>query len=392
MPPASSTPLAPSAPSPIPVRLVAALTFGHVAFIGYRFTFLLHAVKLGAAPLEIGVLLGLLMLGPMLLSVQFGRWSDRFGYGRLCALGFSMEFVAGVLAIAGASMPALYVTSVLTGCGYMLAYVAALNATGKLTRSEDMTRAFAMLTMSLSLSALVAPLVCGYAIDHWGHAAGYAAMAGSTVISLSLLAWAVRKYRVAPMPAVAKSSGSLLELIWHPNLRTIFMVSALLSMGWDTFGFLAPLHGVHAGLSATAIGVIVGIFAGGSFAVRLALPLLSRRLGEWRILCIALLVTGAGFVAFPVLTNFWALVAVAFVLGMSLGCAQPTSMSLIYRASPPERAGEAGGVRAAIVSSSQTALPMIFGALGSAVGLAAVFWCTAALLIAGGARALRHRV
>jgi MFS family permease len=117
---------------------------------------------------------------------------------------------------------------------------------------------------------------------------------------------------------------------------------------------------------------------------------MSRRLSEWRIMSLALFVTAAGFVAFPLMHGFWSLAGAAFLLGMSLGCSQPVSMSLVYRTSPPHRAGEAVGVRAAITSFSQTALPMLFGALGSAVGLVAVFWCASILLLAGGATAARR--
>ena len=366
-----------------------AIVFAHVVFFGNRFTLMLQAVALGASPLEIGLVLGVLMLGPMLLCVQFGRWSDRMGYTRLCALGIAMCLSACLLAAAVGAMPALYAASALTGTGYMLVYVAGLNAIGKLTADQDVTRALSVLTMALSVSALVGPLMAGFFIDLGAHAWAYLGLSAFAVASALQLAWAARRYRMQGAPTVAGASGGVRDLLKVPAMRAVFIMAALLSMGWDTFGFLAPLHAVASGHSATATGVIVGAFAAGSFAVRLCLPAMSRRLGEWRLISVALLVTGVAFIAFPLLHDFRALVCIAFLLGMSLGCSQPLSMSLIHRAAPAGRAGEAGGLRAAMVSLSQTTLPVMFGGLGSAVGLPAVFWCASLLLLAGSVRAMR---
>jgi predicted MFS family arabinose efflux permease len=163
----------------------------------------------------------------------------------------------------------------------------------------------------------------------------------------------------------------------------VLVLSGLVAMGWDLFTFLAPLQGVRAALSATATGAVVGMFGAGAFAIRLLLPLLARRLGEWHLLRGALLLTAAGYLAFPLLHSVAALSVAAFLLGMALGCGQPVSMALIHRHAPSDRAGEAVGLRSVVTSASQAMLPLVSGALGSALGLGVVFWITSALLAVG---------
>jgi MFS family permease len=380
----------PTPSTPIPLRLAAAIVVAHVAFSGNRFIFTLHAVALGATPLEIGLLLGLLMAGPMVLSVQFGRWSDRIGYQRLSVIGFTMLIAAGLAAAAAGGLPLLCVASVLTGCGYMLAHVAVYNAIGRVTPSSHTTSAFSLLATAFSLSALGGPLLSGIAIDQLGHRGAYLAMTVFAVASLLALWWATRRYSVPPVPDTARAKAHVFDLLQDNGLQAVFVASGLLSMAWDLFIFLAPLQGVRSGLSATATGAIVAAFSAGTFAIRLVLPAIARRLGEWRIMAATLFVTAAGFVAFPLMQGLGPLATAAFLLGMSLGCSQPVSMSLVYRTSPPQRAGEAVGIRATITAFSQTALPMLFGALGSAAGMVTVFWVASALLIAGGASAARR--
>lgn len=372
------------------MRLIIVIVLGHVAFSGNRFIFTLHSVALGASPMEIGLLLGVLMLGPMLLSVHFGRWSDRMGYTRLCAIGLAMLFSAGMIAAAGAAMPLLYVASALTGSGYMLAHVAMMNAIGKAKPAGELMGAFSVVAMTFSLSALAGPLISGFVIDQLGYAAAYLAMAMFACASAALLWWAARRYSVVPAPAASHAGARVFDLLEDRGLRPVFLVTGLLSMAWDMFIFLAPLHGVAAGLTATAIGTVVAAFSAGTFAIRLGLPFMSRRLSEWRIMSLTLFVTAVGFVAFPLMHGFWPLAGASFLLGMSLGCSQPVSMSLVYRTSPPHRAGEAVGVRSAITSFCQTTLPMLFGGLGAAVGVVAVFWCASILLLVGGSTAARR--
>ena len=60
-------------------------------------------------------------------------------------------------------------------------------------------------------------------------------------------------------------------------------------------------------------------------------------------------------------------------------------------ASPPGRQGEVVGVRTMMLSASSTLLPLVFGALGAALGMAPVFLAMAAGVIGAGRRLPRPR-
>jgi MFS family permease len=176
-------------------------------------------------------------------------------------------------------------------------------------------------------------------------------------------------------------------------MREIFVVSATLSTGWDLFTFVVPIYAAGIGHSASTIGVVMASFALATFAVRLVLPALSRRFGEWTLLAAALFTGAAVYLAFPLTGLAGAMVALAFVLGIGLGSSQPMVMSLIYDAAPAGRAGEAVGVRTTLVNASQTFMPLVFGALGAVLGMVPVFWSMAAVLAGVGwfARGRRRR-
>ena len=83
--------------------------------------------------------------------------------------------------------------------------------------------------------------------------------------------------------------------------------------------------------------------------------------------------------------------ALSFLLGLGLGCAQPVIMSRLYEVAPAGRQGEAVGVRTLLLNGSHTLIPVASGALSAAAGMFPAFWLIAALLL-GGAWFARQRI
>lgn len=383
--------------SSLPLRLIAILALTHAGFNGGRLTLTLQAIHLHASPLVVGILMSLLMVVPVFVAVPVGRWVDRSGYQGATLLGICLTGVGCALAAARPTLPVLGVASVLMGSGFTLGHVGVNNAIGHATSSENRAQAFGAMAVAFSISGLVAPLLAGLIIDHVNHRTAFAAMVVFVLAALALLRWAAQRGAPAAAPREASDgrdaheSGGVIALLRHPPLRAALIVGTLISMGWDLFNFLLPLHGARSGLSATAIGMVVGAFAAGSFAVRMAVGHLARSIGEWRVMGAAMGATAVCYLLFPFLGSLGTLLPLAFVLGMVLGCGQPMGMSLVHRTSPPGRTGEAVGLRSSFVSASQGAVPLLVGALGTATGLLPVFWAAAGVMAWGSFYTERRR-
>jgi MFS family permease len=125
-------------------------------------------------------------------------------------------------------------------------------------------------------------------------------------------------------------------------------------------------------------------FALATFVVRLAMPVLVRRLRSWQVIFMAMGIAGSCYALFPFVASVPLLMALSFVLGLGLGCAQPVIMSLLYESSPPGRQGEAVGVRTTMLNASHTFIPLASGALSAAVGsMSPAFWLLAICLLSG---------
>ena len=294
----------------------------HSAFVGSRVAVTLYAIKLQASAFDVGLLMALYGLLPMLFSVAVGRLIDRVGVLKPMIFSSSLLALFLLLPLAWPGMAALY----------------------------------------LALCALPA--------------------------SVTLVA---SKFAPpGPNPQDTRNRKvSLAELLLDKRLQRVFIASGLLSIAWDAFAFAIPLYGSRIGMSASEIGIVLGAFAAATFCIRIFLPALSRRYKPWRLILVSMLCACACFLSLPLSTSFATLLPVAFALGLGLGMSQPMVLSLIHTAAPAGRAGEAVGVRATLVTFSQTAMPLMFGILGAALGMAPVF-LSMALLLAGGSWYVRR--
>jgi predicted MFS family arabinose efflux permease len=363
---------------------------GHLAFVGARMTTTLFALELGASAAAAGVFMSLFALLPMLLSVSAGRLIDRAGPGRPLAFSFGALALATALPFAFPSLVTLYFSTTLLGVSFMVVHIAMNSVFGAHGSPERRAVNFSWLALAFAVSNSIGPLVAGYAIDGFGHAAAFAVLALFPALALALL-WTRKSPLPRPEQVPLAARARVLDLLRIPGLRQTFWVSLLLATGWDLFTFITPLYGARIGLSAAAIGVILSTFALATLTVRTAMPVLIRKLKPWAIIFAALAISGSCYVLFPFAHSVPPLLALSFVLGLGLGSAQPVIMSLLYAASPPGRQGEAVGLRTSLLNGSHTLIPLASGAASAALGLAPVFWVLAAFLL-GGAWFARRQV
>jgi MFS family permease len=343
----------------------------------------LFAVSLGADPLDVGVIVSLYALVPLVIAVYAGRITDRLGMLRPMAAGTSGVVVGLIVPGLWPGLPALYLSAAILGGSYVFYHVAIQKLVGTISTPETRSQNFAGYSMVLAIATFLGPLVFGYAIDRVGHARTYLLLAAVPLTTLALLA-AFRRLVPAHASEAGHHGGPVFDLLANRGLRRILLTSGVILTGIDLFSFYLPIYAHDIGLSATVIGRIMAMFALASFVVRVGMPRMVARYSEERVLAGSLAVAGGTYLLFPFFTDARVLGAIAFLLGLGLGCGQPLSTMLTYSRSPQGRTGEALGLRLTVNHFTHVVVPLVFGAIGMAFGLAPVFWTNAAFLAGGG--------
>lgn len=344
----------------------------------------LFAIELGANPFMIGTLVAVYSLFPMLLALYAGRLSDQFGV-RIPMMAGSLGVMVGLAApVVMPSLTGLYVSAALIGASYVFFHVSVQNLIGLLSTPDDRTRNFSSYSLILAVGSFVGPLAAGFGIDALGYVRAYLCLSAVPLIALGIL---LARGRHAPLPVKTEEghkSKKVTDLWRMPELRRVFITSAMVLTGIDLFQFYLPIYGNSVGLSASVIGMILSMFAVAAFAVRTAIPPLVRRFGEEALLGYAMLVGAIGYLLLPLFENPWLLALVSFILGLGLGAGQPLSMMLTYGRSPGGRSGEALGLRLTLNNLTHIVVPLLFGSLGAVFGVTPVFLANALMLGSGG--------
>lgn len=386
-------------PDPTLARLIGGHVCLHACMTGLRLAAPLLALRQGHSPLAVGALMALFALTQVFLALPAGRYADRHGLRRPLARSVVVASAGALLALAWPVFPVLLLAALMTGGATGTALIALQRHVGRL--AGDATRlkqVFSWLALGPALSNVLGPLLAGLLIDHAGAwlagpgplqpRAGFAA-AFVVLAALPWLGWALvrRTPELAPVATPAQAGPARAwDLLRQPALRRLLLVNWCVSASWDVHTFVLPVLGHERGLSASAIGAILGAFAAAAVAVRLCLPLLAAHLRESVVLGTAMALTAVVFGVYPLLQAPLAMAACSVLLGLALGSVQPMVMSLLHQFTPAHRHGEALGLRLMAMNASSVAMPLLFGSAGALVGVAVVFWCV------GGAVALVSRV
>jgi predicted MFS family arabinose efflux permease len=352
---------------------------------GVRMAAPLLALRLGYSPAAVGILLALFAFIQLFLAIPAGRFADRHPLKRPVAFCMGFAVLGAVLVAVWPTFPMLCVAALLTGGANGAAVVTLQRHAGRLASDPlQLKQVFSWLAIAPSIANFVGPFLAGVTIDLVGFRGSFATMA-----LLAALSWfMVRNTLEIPRQDVRQQDekGNFWDLLADPRMRHLLLVNWLLTSCWDVHTFVLPVLGHERGISASVIGVILGAFAVAATVVRLFMPAIAARLREWAVITAAMTATAALYGIYPLMQSALGMGVCSILLGLALGSVQPMVMSSLHQITPPHRQGEALGLRLMSINMSSILMPMLFGTVGAAIGVASVFWVVGASA-AGGIRA-----
>ncbi len=383
-------------------RLIAGHICLHASMSGLRMAAPLLALRDGYTPAAVGVLLALFAITQVFLSLPAGRFVDRHGLKRPMGLSIIAAALGCALAVIFPVFAVLCVSAVMTGGATGVASIAMQRHVGRAAAdATELKKVFSWLAIGPAISNFIGPFSAGLLIDYvgvWrgGQAADNNGFRGAFLMMavLPLITWAwIRRTAelppvVAPPDASPKKAWDLLRM---PMMRRLMLVNLVLAACWDVHTFVVPVMGHEMGFSASVIGAILGAFAVSATLIRVVLPLVASRIHEWVVLAAAMVWTALLFGIYPLLTTPLGMGICSVLLGIGLGCVQPMVMSTLHQITPEARHGEALGLRLMAINGASVAMPILFGSLGTVIGVSVVFWVVGAAVGLGARPAYRLR-
>ena len=374
-------------------------TLSQIGFGGSRVSVSLYALELGANQFTVGVIVALYSVCPMFLSIVIGRFSDRVPPYLPMMAGSILMMVALLLPVTPfvpQGVITLFVLAFVNGLGHLVFSIPLEAAVGGVGGPQHRARNYALITMGWSIANFLGPLIAGILIDTIGHQRVFWMLALFVALPIPLLWWKPRlmpgNAKQSADQAAGESRKSVLDLWRIPALRATFIAGGIIGSAQDLFQFYMPVYGHAVGLSASAIGTVLGMVALAAFVIRASIPFLAKKLTEATILTAAIFISATAYLLLPFFVNAWALAVIAFLLGLGVGCAQPMIMSLLYVLAPAGRIAEAIGLYKTLRSVTHVVIPVFFGSVGTAFGFKTVFLSNSGLLGFGGYLQSKSRV
>ncbi len=377
---------APSLDNPALARLIGGHICLHACMAGTRLAAPLLALREGYSTAAVGALLALFAITQVFLALPAGRYVDRHGYLKPVRYCLMASVIGVVFAALWPVFGVMCATALLTGGAVGVGAISLQRHVGRCARDAvERKRFFSWLSIGPALSNFIGPLVAGVLIDTGGFRLAFAVLA-----LLPGLAWLlVRTTRELAPVVIDNSAGTqrAWDLLLEPQMRRLLLVNWLMSSCWDVHTFVVPVLGHERGLSASAIGMILGGFALAATSIRVALPWLASNLPERLVITVAMLATACFFALYPSMQTAWGMGLCSACLGVSLGSVQPMIMSTLHQITPEARHGEALGLRLMLINASSVTMPMLFGAAGAVAGVSVVFWAVGAAVGLGARQA-----
>lgn len=370
-------------------RIQMAVAFLSTAAIaGTRPTTTYRALDLGASNFEVGLVQSAFSVLPALTAVAVGRWIDRRGEGRTYFGGLFALSVGGILSALAGNLFLLGLAQMVVGFGTITSLVSGQASIAARAHPEDWNKRLGTYSAALSLGQLVGPSMAAQIqqlpiVGRDGEQWAFVAAAGLS-LTAALLTLVMPPAARAPQGASGEPDvgffAAIGRVLRRPGMASAMYVSITVASTIDVLVAYLPVYGEVRGLPVTVVGLLLSLRAGATMASRLMMDRTLRFLG-WQRAMVACLAVSAAMLALIPATDVPVLLAVIMVtLGLSIGIAQPMTISWIAgRAAKGER-GTALAVRLTGNRASLLLVPAVMGAVAGSAGVSAVFLILAAVI------------
>lgn len=364
--------------------IILATSVFTISFSGTRPLISLYASQLGASYFEIGLLVTMFSVLPLLTSVFLGRKVDRIGQWKPLLLSVFLGFLSLLIPFLLKGILSIYISQIFGGFAQITFIVAFQSFISRYSKKKIRDYFISIFSIGMALGHFIGPLASGILADRISYASSIGVFALAILLTLvPLILMGVKGKQRKAQPSSTSEQSKLGELLKISDLRVAFLISSTILLAKDIFIAYIPLLGVEKGFSNTNIGIIISLNSAAGLLIRIILPSLLKRFKSNHITNLTIVSAGVLFIFFPLLNSFYSIALTSLLLGFSLGIGQPLSISMTVNALPAKRVGEGLGLRLSINKLTQVAGPVLLGGASGLMGISSVFYFCGVTILTG---------
>jgi MFS family permease len=356
-----------------------------------------YATAYGATALEVGLLFTAFSAAQFIATPILGGLSDRYGRRPVLLLSLVGEAVGYVLMGIANSLPALYISRVVTGAtagniGAAQAYMA------DITPREERTRTFGLAGAAFGAGFLFGPALGGALslIDLRLTAFAAALLIVLNVVFVALMlpeSLPPERRSTAPLRTHINPVGIMLTLLRRPIMRAPLLAMFLLNAAFT--GMQANLAVFLAGRFGFGPTQVAPLFVAVALTGILMQGVVVRRLSEFlqdtTILLLGVLTTSSAFMLIGLAIEPWMLFPAVALLSAGNAFWRAPLTSLISKLVSEREQGMASGGSQSTAALAAVVGPLAAGWAYETIGDAAPYWGAAVAVVLAGVAMAGHR-
>lgn len=364
--------------------LLVCLSSG-VAAVGATMLILLVplvALRFGAGPTGIGLLVASAYILPLGLAIPMGALVDRWGARRIMRFGF-VAFAATMLPMALApSLTTLVIAHVAGGLSHLLYVVSSQTLIAALGEGRGREAAYGWWTTSLAVGQVLGPFLAGLLLDRQGVGFPFLVIAGLQLAALiATLPTKVRgRGDVRPPPFKWASAQKLLT---DRTVTLAMLTSSAAVWAMAVSSAFLPVRLDALAIPAVVIGALISLRGVAAVIIRPRMSALIALLGgRERTVILTLLAIAAGLIGVGLSSSIFLLAVWIVLFGAGTGLSQPVSIVMVADRVAPQERGAALGLRLTGNQVAQLLAPVALAFVAERSGLPLMFVLHGTLVIA----------
>jgi MFS transporter, FSR family, fosmidomycin resistance protein len=332
----------------------------------------------------VGVLKAVYTAGMALSQIPAGILAERWGERRLLVVGTAVTALGylGVATLASGMLP-LAAFLLVAGLGSGVQHPLASSLVSRAYETGPRRAALGTYNFAGDLGKIAVPAAVALVATAigWRYASSMYALlglAGTVFIALALVR--IGAGAAAPLTEERGTGGGgwgIRDMRGFQALSAIGMIDTATRTALLTF---LPFLLLAKGLTVAGVGVALAVLFAGGAAGKFVCGLVAERVGIIRTVILTELATACGIVAVA-LGPLGVALGVLLPLGVALNGTSSALYATVADLVLPERRARAYGLYYTLVVSASAAAPLLYGALGDAMGVLATLLVTSAVVL-----------
>lgn len=349
--------------------------------VGVLYLFPLLILDLGGGQADIGYLMGAMSLSAVLARPWISGLVDQIGRKNsmaaacllvtLVSIGhlFFIDAIENVF-------PFLVVLRILFGAGIALGIIASLTLATDLASGSRLNEGLGIFGIMPMLGLAIGPIIGESVMHQWGFDGMFLIAACFFICSFLFMIPLKEQFS----SSAVRERGTFLRALQIPLVWRMAFICLCFGVAFAAHtGFVAPF----AKTESLPVSAYFGFYSAGAILSRLFGSKLATRFGETRVIPLAMILAGIGFVCMTQVTTMVELIFTGFFAGVGHGLLFPSLLALTIRPIAARDRGKVTGILTGGFDSGMFLGSLVMGQLGEYLGFGMIFATAASTLFFG---------